>query len=178
MKKDLKHFESLFRRLQPRLFAYCLKYVEDEELARDIVQECLIRLWEDYEKINIDPERYMIVAVKNRCISHFRTLRLQTEFAESIQLKIKEFEFHPEIPDPLTDVYMKEVSELLQQCIDHLPEKCRRIFIMSRFEGMKNQEIADQLDISVRTVEAQIYQALKSIKVGLKDYLPLLSLFI
>ncbi len=178
MRKDLQHFESLFRRLQPRLFAYCCKYVEDEELARDIVQECLIQLWENYENISGSYERYMIVAVKNRCISHFRTLRLQSKYTESVQLKIKEFEFHPDIPDPLTDIYMKEVTELLQEYIEKLPDKCRQIFMMSRQEGLKNQEIADQLGISIRTVEAQIYHALKSIRIGLKDYLPILYFFI
>lgn len=173
MKKNLHHFESLFQKLQPRLFAYCCKYVENEELARDIVQECLVELWENYENISNSYERYMIVAVKNRCISHFRTLQLQSKFSESVQLKIKEFEFHPSIPDPLTDIYMKEIGELLQEYIEKLPDKCRQIFIMSRQEGLKNQEIADRLGISVRTVEAQIYHALKSIRIGLKDYLPI-----
>ncbi|RNC63397.1 RNA polymerase sigma-70 factor [Proteiniphilum sp. X52] len=178
MRKDIQHFESLFRRLQPGLFAYCCKYVEDEELARDIVQECLVQLWENYETINGSYEKYMIVAVKNRCISHFRTLRLQSKFAESVRLKIKEFEFHPDTPDPLTDIYMKEVSVLLQEYIEKLPAKCRKIFIMSRQEGLKNQEIADRLGISVRTVEAQIYHALKVIRIGLKDYLPFFCFFI
>lgn len=178
MGKDLQHFESLFRRLQPRLFAYCCKYVEDEELARDIVQDCLIQLWENYENINDSYERYMIVAVKNRCISHFRNLRLQSKFVETAQIKIKEFEFHPDTPDPLTDIYMNEITGLLQEYIEKLPEKCRQIFIMSRQQGLKNQEIADQLEISVRTVESQIYHALKLIRIGLKDYLPIFFFFI
>jgi RNA polymerase sigma-70 factor (ECF subfamily) len=73
---------------------------------------------------------------------------------------------------------MNEITGLLQEYIEKLPEKCRQIFIMSRQQGLKNQEIADQLEISVRTVESQIYHALKLIRIGLKDYLPIFFFFI
>ena len=57
-RKDLKGFEQLFHQLQPRLYAYCCKYIEDNELARDIVQECFINLWENYESVQISYEFY------------------------------------------------------------------------------------------------------------------------
>lgn len=171
-KRNLKHFESLFKQLQPRLFAYCCKYIEDEELARDIVQECFINLWENYGTVETSFDNYLVIAVRNRCISHFRSLQRKYQYENSIYLKIKEFEFHPEIPDPLSDIYLKEVHEILYNSIEKLPGKCKQVFKMSRLEGRKNQEIADMLDISVRTVEAQIYHALKILKTDLKDYLP------
>ena len=65
-RKDLKDFEQLFHQLQPRLYAYCCKYIEDNELARDIVQECFINLWENYENVQISYEFYLrlyIIAV-------------------------------------------------------------------------------------------------------------------
>lgn len=58
-RKDLKDFEQLFHQLQPRLYAYCCKYIEDNELARDIVQECFINLWENYENVQISYEFYL-----------------------------------------------------------------------------------------------------------------------
>lgn len=58
-RKDLKNFEQLFHQLQPRLYAYCCKYIEDNELARDIVQECFINLWENYESVQISYEFYL-----------------------------------------------------------------------------------------------------------------------
>lgn len=177
-KRNVKHFESLFRQLQPRLFAYCCKYVEDEELARDIVQECFINLWENYGSVKIAFEHYLIVAVRNRCISHFRSLQIRSEYADSVYLKIKSAEFHSGIPDPLSDIYTKELYDLLRKNMATLPEKCRQIFEMSRFQGMRNQEIADSLGISVRTVESQIYYALRTLKSRLKDYLPLIFLLI
>lgn len=176
-RKDLINFEQLFYDLQPRLYAYCCKYVADGELARDIVQECFISLWENYENIETSYENYLFRAVHNRCLSHFRSERVHSEYAETIKMKIQAIEIHPELPYPLTELYLKEVNLLLQQSISQLPEKCRIIFMMSRYQGMKNQEIAEALGISVRTVDTHIYNALKILKVNLKDYLPLLLLF-
>lgn len=175
-RKDLTHFEQLFRDLQPRIYAYCCKYIEDREIARDIVQECFINLWENYESVVVSYEYYLFKAVHNRCLSHFRSERVHSEYEATVKMKIKEIEIHPELPYPLTELYVKEVNALLQQSISSLPEKCRLIFMMSRYQGMKNQEIADTLGISVRTVDTQIYNALKILKVNLKDYLPVLLL--
>ena len=80
------------------------------------------------------------------------------------------------MPYPLIELYVKEVNTLLKESVSKLPEKCHLIFMMSRYQNMKNQEIADTLGISVRTVDAQIYNALKILKIKLKDYLPILML--
>ena len=172
-----ENFKQLFHSLQPRLYAYCRKYIDDSELAKDIVQECFVHIWENrFEKI-VSHEAYLFRAVHNRCISHLRSLKVHADYEISVKQKLKEMEIHPETPTPLTELYMKEINELLQQCVEKLPEKCRLVFMMSRYQGMKNQEIADELNISVRTVDAHIYQALKIIKEELKDYLPLVALF-
>lgn len=168
-------FETLFRNLQPRLFAFCCKYVEDEEVARDLVQECFINFWENQNVVTLSPEAYLFASVRNRCISYFRSLQIRSDYQESIRLQIKEFEFHPENPDPMIELYMKEVKDLLKEAIETLPPKCRQIFIMSRFQGLKNKEVADELNISIRTVESQLYQALKHIRKYLKDYSLLLN---
>ena len=119
---------------------------------------------------------YLFKAVHNRCLSYFRSERIHTEYASSVKIRIKELEIHPELPYPLTELYVKEVNALLKESVSKLPEKCRLIFMMSRYQNMKNQEIADTLGISVRTVDAQIYHALKILKIKLRDYLPVLLL--
>jgi RNA polymerase sigma-70 factor (ECF subfamily) len=177
MKRDIKQFEPLFRKLQPRIFAFCCKYLDDKELARDFVQECFISLWENYESVESSFESYLFTAVKNRCLSHFRSLKVHAEYAAFIRFRLKEIEIHPQTPDPLTEVYLQEIKSLLQQAIEKLPEKCKLIFMMSRCRMMKTQEIAESLGISVRTVEAQIYNALKIVKEELRNYLPVLILF-
>jgi len=176
-KADIKHFELLFHQLQPRLFAFCCKYIEDKELARDFVQECFINLWENYDTIQSSYESYLFTSVRNRCLSYYRSLKIHAEYEETIKFSIKEIEFHPEISEPLTEIYLKDIQELLKESIHGLPPKCRQIFQMSRYQGMKNAEIADALKISARTVEAQIYNALKILKEELKDYLSILLLF-
>jgi len=174
---NVKEFERLFYRLQPRLYAYCCKYVDDPELAKDIVQECFINLWNNRIEIIVSYESYLFRAVHNGCISYFRSCRLHSEYEASIRQKLKEIEIYPETPYPLTELYLKEINELLQQCIEKLPEKCRKVFTMSRFQGLKSQEIADELGINIRTVDSQIYHALKIIKKELKEYLLLIALF-
>ena len=174
---DVGEFERLFYRLQPRLYAYCCKYVDDSELAKDIVQDCFTNLWANRGEVTVSYESYLFRAVHNCCISHFRSLKVHTDYEASIRQKLKEIEIYPETPNPLMELYLKEINELLQHCVEKLPEKCRLVFMMSRYRGMKSQEIADELGISLRTVDAHIYSALKNIKEELKDYLPLITLF-
>jgi RNA polymerase sigma-70 factor (ECF subfamily) len=174
---DVKEFERIFHRLQPRLYAYCRKYIDDGEQAKDIVQECFVHLWENRYDIIVSCESYLFRAVHNRCISYFRSLRVHTDYEISVKEKLKEIEIYPETPNQLTELYLKEINELLQQSVEKLPEKCRLVFMMSRYQGMKSQEIAAELGISVRTVDTQIYNALKIIKEELKDYLFLFLLF-
>lgn len=176
-KVNIKHFESLFHQLQPRLFAFCCKYIEDRELARDFVQECFMNLWENYDSVQSSYESYLFTAIRNRCLSHFRSLKVHAGYEESIALRIKEIEIHPEMSEPLMDIYIKEIDTLLKESIDKLPPKCRSIFRMSRYEDMNNSEIAEVLGISIRTVEAQIYSALKTLKAQLRDYLPTILIF-
>ncbi|MFT3993772.1 MAG: RNA polymerase sigma-70 factor [Dysgonomonas sp.] len=173
---NIKSFEKLFYNLQPRLYAYCRKYVDDTELAKDIVQECFGNLWDNYDNISSSKEYYLFRSVHNQCISHFRNRKVHYRYEDEIKAALKEIEISPEISYPLAELYMKEVEDMLEQSINNLPEKCKQIFIMSRYHGMKNKEIADALNISSRTVEAQIYNALKILKSDLRDYLTLLLL--
>ena len=174
---DAKKIEQIFFQLQPRLYAYCRKYIDDSDQAKDIVQDCFVHLWENRDDMIVSYESYLFRAVHNRCISHFRSLKVHADYEASVKQKLKEMEIPSEASTPLTELYLKEINELVQHCVKKLPEKCRLVFMMSRYQGMKNQEIADELKISVRTVEAHIHQALKVIKEELKDYLPLIASF-
>lgn len=173
-KPDIRAFESLFRRMQPKLFAFCRKYVDDEECARDIVQECFISLWEHYDSRIHSYESYLFRSVHNRCLSYIRSRKVSAACEEAVRWRIREIELHPEIPDPLANLYVKELHGMMHRIMEKLPVKCRQIFEMSRYRGMKNQEIAAVLGLSVRTVEVQIYNALKVFKTAFNDYLPIL----
>lgn len=171
---DIRAFESLFRQMQPKLFAFCRKYVDDEECARDIVQECFIGLWEHYAENICSHESYLFRSVHNRCLSYIRSQKVSAAYEETVGWRIREIELHPEMNSPLADLYVKELNGIMHHTVEKLPVKCRRIFEMSRYRGMKNQEIAEKLGLSIRTVEAQIYNALKVFKTAFNDYLPIL----
>ncbi len=173
---EIELFEQAFGRLQPRLFAYCRKWVDDEEAARDIVQECFLGLWNHRAHVAPPYDSYLFRSVHNRCMSHFKAKRVRTGYELSCRERIAEHSLHPETPYPLTELYMKEIEELMRLCIDKLPEKRREIFVMSRYRNMTNGEIARQLGVSVRTVETQLYNALGALRRELKDYLPLIML--
>ena len=175
---DIKSFEKLFTRVQPGLYAYCRKYIDDGELARDFVQESFMSLWVNREQVNSSYESYLFRSLHNRCMSHYRAMKVRAGYEDSVKSRIGEAGIHSDVPYPLTELYLKDVTGLLEHCLEKLPEKCREIFVMSRMRGMSNREIADSLGLSVRTVEAQIYNALKFIKAELKDYLPLLVLIL
>ena len=81
---DEQEFERMFHRLQPRLYAYCCKYTDDPEQAKDIVQECFINLWVNKTEITVSHESYLFRAVHNRCISHFRSLKVHADYEASI----------------------------------------------------------------------------------------------
>jgi RNA polymerase sigma-70 factor (ECF subfamily) len=176
-KLDVVEFKQLFNRLQPPLFAYCCKYINDNEQAKDIVQDCFSHLWENRDNIVESYDAYLFRSAHNGCISYLRSVSVHANYEVSTKQKLREMEIHPETPYPLTELYVKDINEILQHCLENLPEKCRLVFMMSRNQGMKNQEIADKLGMSVRTVEAQIYHALKIIKEELKDYMPFIALF-
>lgn len=173
---DMQSFEILFSRVQPGLYAYCRKYINDAELARDFVQDSFMNLWNNRDCVDSSYEGYLFRAVHNRCVSHYRAQQVQTRYAESVRNRITTLTMPSDVSYPLAELYLKEVEQLLDGCVGRLPVKCREVFIMSRYRGMSNAEIAVALGISVRTVEAQIYQALKVIKKELKDYIPLIAL--
>lgn len=171
-------FETFFKNMQPRLFAYCCKYIDDKETARDLVQECFISFWEKKQEVIVSAESYLFASVRNRALSYIRSQKIRSDYHESLKLRIKEFEFHPEGSNPVVDLYMKEMKQMLKEALSTLPSRSHQIFIMSRYEGMKNQAIADELGISIRTVESHLYQSLRHLKKQLKDFFPIIMFLI
>jgi RNA polymerase sigma-70 factor (ECF subfamily) len=160
-------FEALFKEHFAFLCNFAQQYVHDGDTAQDICQRVFIRLWEKREEM--DPHKsiqsYLFTAVKNRCLNHLRDNKKYR--SKVLDLDCGDIDFSREDTDQLaTD----ELRARIQEALNDLPEKCRMVFEMSRFQQMKYQEIADELDISQKTVEAHISKALKSLKEALKDY--------
>lgn len=172
-KLDRAHFEWLFRTHFVHLCNFARQYVQDLDTAKDITQKVFINLWENREKINPQKavQSYLFTAVRNRCLNHIRDHKKYRSRVLDLDIVDQEVSFDSDDSDLLE--FKEKVAEALQA----LPEKCRLVFEMSRYRNMKYKEIAEELDVSVKTVEAHMSKALRSLRGQLKDYLPFLWIF-
>lgn len=168
---DQTAFELLFHFYYPGLVMYAAQYTADRMEAEEIVQDFFVRLWQKHPQLNLSDslKNYLFLSIKNRCLNFLKHRKIEEKYIR----KMAELSSHHLTYNP--DLYVaSELQGKVKNAIDLLPEKCREIFIMSRVSGMKNEEIAKELNISKRTVETQISKALKVMRVELKDYVGLL----
>ncbi|CAM4348177.1 RNA polymerase sigma factor [Gillisia limnaea] len=154
-------FPLIFDRYWKRLYSYAFKIYRDDKVCEDIVQEIFISLWEKASESQIlNLEAYLLRSVKYRVANHIRSLKFSNSQEEILN----------SIPYPSNSVlnleYQEFEKEVLSQ-VKKLPPRCREIFILSRFDNYSNSEIAEKLDISIRTVEKQISNALSYLKANL-----------
>ncbi|MGV9011796.1 MAG: RNA polymerase sigma-70 factor [Flavobacteriales bacterium] len=164
---DNNVFEGLFRLHYRTLCGFALGYVKDADQAEDIVQELFARLWQDRDGLLIKGavKSYLFTAVRNRCLNALtvkKRMRTLNEGTDDLVMSEERGE------DELA-----ERAARVQAVIEALPTERRKIFRMSRNEGLKYQEIADQLGLSVKTVENQMGKALKTLREELADLMPL-----
>lgn len=170
----LDAFEEFFKKNQPYMVSYAYKFLDDWETARDIVQEVFISFWENKDKIIITTslKAYLFSAIKNQCANNVKHQLVKQKFTSHAQAELHQMELaYLEADDPYLKLHTKELDKKIEQTINSLPEQCRLTFELSRYKGMKSKDIAKKMDISVRTVETQIYRALKVLRSSLKDYL-------
>ncbi|MFA5819757.1 MAG: RNA polymerase sigma-70 factor [Bacteroidales bacterium] len=169
---DEQAFELLFRKYYVRLCVFAKKFLNDPEEAHDIVQDVFVKIWEGRDEI--DPEdslkSYVFKIAQNLSLNKLRRKKVESRYIEIYKLvyiEQQEFSAHESL---LT----RELEKNITHSIGKLPAECRKVFELSRIEGLKYREIADTLHISVKTVEAQMSKALQSLRIELSDYLTLL----
>jgi RNA polymerase sigma-70 factor (ECF subfamily) len=142
---------------------FCNGYVKDLDKARSLVQQIFVELWvkKDHLNIKYNIKSYLYNAVKNKAIDYIRQQKNMTQITENIN-DLMEVPFHDLIQEA-------ETLEQINKSINQLPEKCKEVFLLCRFEGMKYKDIANKLNISIKTVEMQMGIALKKIKEKLTD---------
>lgn len=157
------NFTALFNELYSPLCRFCMKLTGDKEIAEDIVQEKFVYIWEHrqrLERIN-SLQSYLFTAVKNSSINHLKKqFRRNPDYCLG---NIAEVHLNDTIPDPSELLENKELAILLEKALADLPEKCRIIFTMKKMGEFTNKEIARKLNISVKTVEAQMTIAFKKL---------------
>ena len=173
-----ENFDSIYVNNFSRLFLFAKEYVLFDEEAENIVQDIFLMLWEkkDILRVDVSLTAYLFTLVKNKCIDFLRHRMVEQIYSENIQqeyneeLNVKLFALESFDHNFSSE---EDIETLLRNAIDKLPERCRLIFIKSRIEGKKYKEIAEELNLSVNTVEGQISIALKKLREELKDCLPL-----
>ena len=172
---SISEYESLFKSHYSELCAFANKYLKDLEASEEIVQSFFVKFWEKRENLNgVHAKRsYFFTSIKNACLNQLKHIEIREEYKAYNKREMDAQEFG--IDDELE---ASELSEKIRESIDRMPEKRRKIFIMSRYDGLKYKEIADQLKISIKTVENQMGSAIKHLKMELSDYLILALFFI
>ena len=166
---DVKAFDILFMRYYPLLCAYAKQFVDFDD-GQEIVQDVMVWFWENssMQVIESSPKNYLFRAVKNRCL----TLINRNELKQRVVSSMYENQ-QSQYEDP--DFYIvEELTRNIENALSRLPETYREAFEMNRFQSMTYNEIAEKLNVCSKTVDYRIQQALKLLRVELKDYLPLL----
>lgn len=171
----MKSFELLFNQYAESLVRYAETILKNTYEAEDIVQQLFVQFWAKRESLDINTslKSYLYRAVHNSCLNKIKQQGVKDSYAE----------YYTYVGNAVTgsaaqQVEAKEVSAAIESAMDDLPEQCRKVFKMSRFEHMKYQQIADELGISVKTVENQMGKALKHMRVRLKDYIAIVILYL
>jgi RNA polymerase sigma-70 factor (ECF subfamily) len=172
---DQKSFEFLFKSFYNNLCKYARNIVHNETTSEDLVMDIFVRIWESPDKfvISTSISGYLYQCVHNHCINYMT--RKHTQFSELNAETIEKLNLlmTPDASaDPLRDISIAELANIIEQSIKHLPDACRKIFILSRTEELSYKEIAMKLGISENTVKVQIYRALVKLHVLLKEFLP------
>ena len=165
-KGDEKAFEALFLDYYPFLCLYCTRLLKDASAAEEIVQELFVKLWEKRSQtiIDISVKNYLFRAAKNHCLNYIKHNHIKNEYSRKM-LEASETS-NPETEEPDTDLI-----KVIAESIASLPDKRREIFRLNREEGLKYREIAEKLNISIKTVETQMGLALKTLREKLRDFL-------
>lgn len=164
-------FEETFRKYYQSLCNYANSILKEMDEAEEVVQNLFLSIWEKRSdlEINISLKSYLYRAVHNHCLNRIKHLKVREEYQQYAT------NFYDASYESVSQTVMKnELEQKIEEAIKKLPEQCRLIFRMSRFEELKYHEIAEQLELSPKTVENQIGKALKILRVELAEYLPLI----
>ena len=161
----VEQFEMIFRAHFSSVKFFINMFLKSEADAEDLAQDVFTKLWTNFEtwQNNDGKEGYIYAMAKNVAFDFIKHKRLENDYREE-QIKKSTIKDLLGFSDPLNSLYYKEMQLIIRMALENLPERRRRIFEMSRFENMSNNEIAEKLNISVRTVEHHIYLTLLEMK--------------
>lgn len=154
-------FDNLFRHCYPHLVSFAVDMVKLRPVAEEIVSDVFVKLWQKKEDILLIEKLkvFLFVAVKNQCYNHLRRHSLWNVTVSPDNVTILSSAYNPE-----EDMAFRELQHQLNQAVEQLPEQCKQVFKLIREDGLKYKEVAAILDISPRTVETQLFRAVKKLR--------------
>jgi len=172
--RDEAAFEQVFKTHYKNLHAYACAMLKNEDEAEEIVQQVFFKLWERSHNLSISGSvaAYLYRAVHNEGLNWLKHQKIKASHQLHIAYSMKNKS------EPVAGMQQKELENKFRQALNELPEQCRTVFQLSRYEDMKYREIADKLEISVKTVENHMGKALKLLRTKLVEFLPLFILLL
>lgn len=167
IKGDIHAFEKLFKNHYEDLCFYAYKYLKDMDLSEQVVQDVFYTFWKNKQSITIHTsiKSYLYTATKNLALKEIRSKKYEEQYISHAKTAPE-----PNVNTPVDELNAKELNRLIELTLNMLSERTREIFTLSRYHGLKYNEIAEKLSISVKTVEARMGQALKTFRKNLTDY--------
>lgn len=167
---DVTAFEMVFRTFYQPLCNYAYSYVQDRDAAEEIVQTTFLNVWEKGDNLvfHTGVKPYLYAMVRNACLNLIKHEKIKKQHVD-LQLAVAD----RSIESVTHTVMASELEANIQRAMEKLPQQCRLVFKLSRFEDLKYAEIAEHLEISIKTVENQMGKALRIMREELKDYIPL-----
>lgn len=172
---DEDAFEWIFRRYFTALCLYAEHFTKNQLTAEEITEDFFCHLWDQCHELHIDTslKGYLFRGVRNRCLNYIRNQKVQQKHVDnSFSFAINEYEAeHISSEEPVSNLIIRELETQIGKLIDQLPDQCKKIFCLNRFENLTYPEIATRLNISVNTVKTQITRAVYKLRAGLEEYL-------
>ena len=175
---DEAAFKVIFNDFYSKLYYFVLEFVPLKDVAENIVQDTLVTLWNKRNQLKDDSNltSYLFTVAKNNALKSLREKKYSQKLFSNA-MDVGELDLNVETlstVDTSVCAFM-DIEQIIQETLASLPPQCRKVFELSRFQEMKNREIAEELNISIKTVEKHISKGIKIFKVALKDYLPLVA---
>lgn len=175
-KGDAVAFEKVFKTYFKPLHAYAFYILKSDVSAREVIQQLFYKIWEKRESLSVHTsmKAYLYKSVYNECMLHLKKKKNKEAYL-SHMLKQDSNKLAQGASEKIeaTDLEIR-----LQKALNELPEQCRTIFQLNRFEGLKYHEVASQMGLSIKTIENQMGKALKRLRIALAEFLPLIIYFL
>ena len=175
---DEAAFRVIYNNYSSKLYYFVLEFIPLKDAAENIVQDIFVTLWNRRKELkdNTNLASYLFTGAKNNALYRLRDEKYgQKLFSNAMDVSELNLNADALITVDTSAFAFQEIEQIIQETLSSLPPQCRKAFELSRFREMKNREIAEELNISIKTVEGHITKGIKTFKIALKDYLPLVA---